>query len=137
MRFGMGLSSMHVSRPDRRDRLLLISALAIAVLSLLGAAGERIGYDRWLKANTVKRRDAFVVSAGADAVPPPPQLARGCLRRDLMPATIRGCMRFESGFRAVSGDRRRAKASRSECGFINDRISMVTLCGDIGAGSAS
>ena len=38
MRFGMGLSSMHVSRPDRRDRLLLISALAIAVLSLLGAA---------------------------------------------------------------------------------------------------
>ena len=43
-------------RPDRRDRLLLISALAIAVLSLLGAAGERIGYDRWLKANTVKRR---------------------------------------------------------------------------------
>ena len=43
MRFGMGLSSMHVSRPDRRDRLLLISALAIAVLSLLGAAGERIG----------------------------------------------------------------------------------------------
>ena len=28
----------------------MISALAIAVLSLLGAAGERIGYDRWLKA---------------------------------------------------------------------------------------
>ena len=53
---GMGLSSMHVSRPDRRDRLLLLSALAIAVLSLLGAAGERIGYDHWLKANTVKRR---------------------------------------------------------------------------------
>ena len=26
MRFGMGLSSMHVSRPDRRDRLLLIAA---------------------------------------------------------------------------------------------------------------
>ena len=54
MRFGMGLSSMQVSRPDRRDRLLLLSALAIAVLSLLGAAGERIGYDRWLKANTVR-----------------------------------------------------------------------------------
>ena len=46
----------HGVTPDRRDRLLLISALAIAVLSLLGAAGERIGYDRWLKANTVKRR---------------------------------------------------------------------------------
>ena len=38
---------MRVSSPGRRDRLLLISALAIAVLSLLGAAGERIGYDRW------------------------------------------------------------------------------------------
>ena len=30
--------------------------LAIALLSLLGAAGERIGYDRWLKVNTVKHR---------------------------------------------------------------------------------
>ena len=49
-------TSIHVSPPDRRDRLLLISALAIAALSLLGAVGKRIGYDRWLKANTVKRR---------------------------------------------------------------------------------
>ena len=56
LRFGMGMSSLHISRPDRRDRLLLLSALAIALLSLLGAAGERLGYDRWLKANTVKRR---------------------------------------------------------------------------------
>lgn len=56
LRFGMGLSSMRITREDRRDRLLLLSALAIALLSLLGAAGERLGYDRWLKANTVKRR---------------------------------------------------------------------------------
>ena len=47
---------MRVSRPERRDRLLLLSALAIALLSLLGAAAERIGYDRWLKVNTVKHR---------------------------------------------------------------------------------
>ena len=40
IRFGMGLSSMHVLRPDRRDRLLLLSALAIAVLSVLGAGGR-------------------------------------------------------------------------------------------------
>ena len=40
MRFGMGLSSMHVSRPDRRDRLLLISALAIAVQSVAGRGGR-------------------------------------------------------------------------------------------------
>lgn len=56
LRFGMGMSSLRISQPARRDRLLLLSALAIALLSLLGAAGERLGYDRWLKANTVKRR---------------------------------------------------------------------------------
>ena len=56
IRFGMGMSSMQISRPDRRDRLLLLSALSIALLTLLGAAGESLGYDRWLKANTVKRR---------------------------------------------------------------------------------
>jgi len=34
----------------------LLSALAIALLSLLGAAGESLGYDRWLKVNTVSYR---------------------------------------------------------------------------------
>ena len=57
-------TSIHVSPPDRRDRLLLISALAIAALSLLGAVGERIGYDRWLKANTVKRRTRSLFRQG-------------------------------------------------------------------------
>ncbi len=56
LRFGMGMSSLHISQTLRRDRLLLLSALAIALLTVLGAAGESIGYDRWLKANTVKRR---------------------------------------------------------------------------------
>lgn len=56
LRFGMGMSALRISQPERRDRLLLLSALAIALLSLLGAAGEALGYDRWLKANTVKRR---------------------------------------------------------------------------------
>lgn len=55
-RFGMGMSALRISNPERRDRLLMLSALAIALLSLLGAAGEALGYDRWLKANTVKRR---------------------------------------------------------------------------------
>ena len=45
-----------LSRPERRDRLLVLSALSIALLTMLGAAGESLGYDRWLKANTVKRR---------------------------------------------------------------------------------
>ena len=56
MRFGMGMSAMRIRHPARRDRLLLLSALSIALLTLLGAAGESLGYDRWLKANTVKTR---------------------------------------------------------------------------------
>ena len=55
-RFGMGLKEARVGRADRRDRMLLIGAMALALLTLLGAAGERLGYDRWLKTNTVKRR---------------------------------------------------------------------------------
>ena len=56
MRFGMGMSAMRIRQPKRRDRMLLLSALSIALLTLLGAAGESLGYDRWLKANTVKTR---------------------------------------------------------------------------------
>jgi Transposase DDE domain len=56
LRFGMGMAALRISKPDRRDRLLLISALAMALLTLLGATGEAMGYDRMLKANTVKRR---------------------------------------------------------------------------------
>ena len=55
-RFGMGLGSIHVSTPERRDRLWLLNAFAIALLTLLGAAGEALGYDRYLKSNTTKRR---------------------------------------------------------------------------------
>lgn len=55
-RFGLGLAQLRIGNPQRRDRLLLISALALALLSLLGATGEALGYDRMLKANTVKRR---------------------------------------------------------------------------------
>jgi len=56
LRFGMGLSSTRIGEPMRRDRLLLISAFAIALLTLLGAVGESLGMDRLLKANTSKTR---------------------------------------------------------------------------------
>lgn len=56
LRFGMGLSAMSIAEPDRRDRLLLVSALAMALLTLLGEAGERLGMERYLKANTAKSR---------------------------------------------------------------------------------
>jgi hypothetical protein len=56
LRFGMGLSSTRVGEPMRRDRLLLISAFATALLTLLGAVGESLGMDRLLKSNTSKTR---------------------------------------------------------------------------------
>jgi hypothetical protein len=56
IKFGMGLSHTHIGREDRRDRLLLISALAVALLTILGAAGEAVGIDTHFKVNTSKRR---------------------------------------------------------------------------------
>src|SRR5271167_2826332 len=56
LRFGMGMGAMHVNSPERRDRPWLINAFAVVLLTLLGAAGEALGYDRMLKTNTAKRR---------------------------------------------------------------------------------
>jgi Transposase DDE domain len=56
LRFGMGLSATRVGDPMRRDRLLLISAFATALLTLLGAVGESLGMDRLLKSNTSRTR---------------------------------------------------------------------------------
>jgi hypothetical protein len=56
LRFGMGLSSTRIAEPTRRDRLLLVSAFATALLTLLGAVGESLGMDRLLKSNTSKKR---------------------------------------------------------------------------------
>jgi len=56
LHFGMGLSATHVRDADRRDRLLLLVAMAHTLLTLLGAASEASGLDRYLKVNTVKRR---------------------------------------------------------------------------------
>jgi hypothetical protein len=54
--FGMGLKATHIGSPARRDRLLLLAAIAQTLLTLLGAAAEAAGLDRHLKVNTVKRR---------------------------------------------------------------------------------
>jgi len=64
LRFGMGLSDTRIADPDRRDRMLLISAVAISLLTVLGAAGEAIGHDKWLKANTVKKRTVSLLRQG-------------------------------------------------------------------------
>jgi hypothetical protein len=56
LRFGMGLSHMRISTPERRDRLLFLNAVAINILTILGAAGESLGMDRQLKSNTSMKR---------------------------------------------------------------------------------
>lgn len=65
LHFGMGLSATHIKSPQRRDRLLLLNAFAIVLLTLLGAAGESLGFDRLLKANTVKRRTHSLFRQGS------------------------------------------------------------------------
>jgi hypothetical protein len=64
IRFGMGMSAVHVRTPDRRDRLWLINAFSVALLTLLGAAGEALGFDRMLKSNTTKRRTHSLLRQG-------------------------------------------------------------------------
>ena len=62
--FGLGLSATHIGDAKRRDRLLFVAAIAQVMLTLLGAAGERCGLDRMLKANTSKERTMSLYSQG-------------------------------------------------------------------------
>jgi hypothetical protein len=72
LRFGLGLSSVRIADPRRRDRLLLLNAFALALLTRLGAAGESLGMDRHLKVNTVKTRSHSL-------------FRQGCMLYDLIP----------------------------------------------------
>lgn len=63
-RFGFGLENVRTRACDRRDRLLLLGTIAIALLTLLGAAGEAIGYDRQLYASTAKKRQLSLIRQG-------------------------------------------------------------------------
>jgi hypothetical protein len=77
LRFGMGLSSIRIADPGRRDRLLLLSALACALLTLLGAAGESLDMERDMKANTVKKRSYSLFRQGCyyyQAIPQMPEV---------------------------------------------------------------
>lgn len=55
-RYGWGLERTHIKSCIRRDKLMLILALSYTLLSLLGEAGEKLGFDKKLKVNTVKKR---------------------------------------------------------------------------------
>lgn len=51
-RFGLALDHMTLGTPGRRDRMLLVLAFATMFAVLTGAAGESLGLDRLLRANT-------------------------------------------------------------------------------------
>ena len=73
LRFGMGLATTRIGEPTRRDRLLLVSAFAVALLTLLGTVGESLGMDRLLKSNTSKTRTHSL-------------FRQGCMLYELIPA---------------------------------------------------
>lgn len=64
MRYGFGMKWNPITKPDRRDRMMLLAVLAQALLTMLGAAGERAGLDRLLKANTSKKRTMSLLRQG-------------------------------------------------------------------------
>jgi len=83
LRFGRGLSATRIGEPMRRDRLRLISAFAMALLTLLGAVGERLGMDRLLKSITSKTRSLSLfrqLSMLNDPIPTMPEQARSAHR---------------------------------------------------------
>src|ERR1700678_3822198 len=57
---------------ERRDRLFLLNAFVIVLLTLLGVAGERLGMERHLRSNPSKRRTHSL-------------FRQGCLLYDLIP----------------------------------------------------
>ena len=63
-RFGTGMSAMRIRHTKHCDRMMLSSAPSIALLTLLGAAGESLVYDRWLKANTIRTRTPSLFRQG-------------------------------------------------------------------------
>lgn len=105
-RFGMGLSATHVGRTDRRDRLMLVGALAQALLTLLGAASEEVGWtenSRPTPSSTAPSRSLTKDGFGIRQFPPcassgsdrqwKRSLAAGRMSRDFR-ANMRGWLRL-------------------------------------------
>jgi hypothetical protein len=66
--FGFGVLHTTIGEPLRRDRLLLVLAVASALLTLIGRAGETTGAYRALRANTSDRRQHSLLRQGREYV---------------------------------------------------------------------
>jgi hypothetical protein len=97
----MGLSATRIGEPMRRDRLLLVSAFATALLTLLGAVGESLGMDRLLKSNTSKARTHSLFRQGCmlyDLIPTMPEHRLAPLMQNFADAVSKaGVFRSEIG----------------------------------------
>ena len=119
IRFGMGMGSIRVNSPERRDRLWLFNALAIALLTLLGAAGEALGYDRMLKSNTTKRRTHSL-------------FRQGCMLYDLIPTMPESRLRplmqcFSRMLQRPTAVRRRFQAGLINGGSLEHAVACLPV----------
>lgn len=71
-RFGFGTLEVSIDSPSRRSRFLQVVAIATILLTVFGVAGERLGLDAQLRANTAKRRTHSLFRQGREYI-------RGCL----------------------------------------------------------
>jgi hypothetical protein len=97
----MGLSETRISSPARRDRMLLVSAIAIVLLTILGAAGEATGLDRTLKTNTVKTRTLSLLNQGIFHYAALPRMRED--RAEMLMAKFGEMIREHAIFREVFG----------------------------------
>ena len=63
-RFGVGFSTVSVSTPLRRNRFLLLQAMAHSLLEVLGQASENLGMDKGLSSSTRKKRQLSLFRQG-------------------------------------------------------------------------
>jgi hypothetical protein len=64
LNFGLGLSAVHIKDASRRDRMLLLVAMAEILLTLLGAASEASGMDKKLGSDHTKKRTVSLFKQG-------------------------------------------------------------------------
>ena len=81
-RFGLALDHMTLGTPDRRDRMLLVLAFATMFSVIVGAAGEQLGLDRSLRANTeTKKRTHSLLRQGHEYMAGVARAVIGDIRR--------------------------------------------------------
>jgi hypothetical protein len=80
-RFGLALRHTSIKDAGRRERILFAFAIAAFLLTIVGVESERLGCDRYLRANTSTRRTHSLFRQGREIV-------AGALPDDLLRAVL-------------------------------------------------